>query len=127
MSFIVVLGVLMFNSKTDALVDNNYYEKGLNYDKDYNRKERVKIDDAAPIITITKDNIILTFKNKAEGSIQLVRNSDKRMDKSIPLSTDAANVVKIPLQGIEKGQWRLIMSWTSEGLDYLNEQEILIK
>jgi len=127
MSFIVVLGVLMFNSKTDALVDNDYYEKGLNYDKDYNRKEQVKIDDAAPIIEITADNILLTFKNKAEGSIKLVRNSDKRMDKNITMLTDAANVVKIPLQGIEKGQWRLIISWTSEGLDYLNEQEILIK
>lgn len=127
MSFIVVLGVLMFNSNTDALVDNDYYEKGLNYDKDYNRKEQVKIDDAAPIVKLTEDNIILRFKNKAEGNIKLLRNSDKRMDKNIALSTDATNEVKIPLQGIEKGQWRLIISWTTEGLNYLNEQEILIK
>jgi hypothetical protein len=127
MSFIVVLGILMFNSQTDALVDNDYYEKGLNYDKDYNRKEQVKTDNAAPVIAIVEGNIILTFKHKAEGNIKLVRNSDKRMDKNITMFTDAANVVKISLKGIEKGQWRLIISWTSEGHDYLNEQEILIK
>ena len=126
MSFIIVLGILMINSKTDALVDTDYYEKGLNYDKDYNRKEQVKTDDAAPQVSVASDYILLIFKNKAKGELKLVRNSDKRLDKKVTISTDSANEVKIPTKGIEKGQWRLIISWTTADKAYLNEQEVKI-
>ncbi len=126
MSFIVVLVVLMINSKSDALVDTDYYEKGLAYDQDYNRKEQVKIDNAAPVISITDSNILLTFKDKAEGELKLIRNSDKRMDKRISINTDVLHTMKVPLNGIEKGQWRLIIAWSTDGIPYLNEQEIII-
>lgn len=126
MSFIVVLVVLMINSKSDALVDTDYYEKGLAYDQDYNRKEQVKIDDAAPIISITDGNILLTFKDKANGELKLIRNSDKRLDKRISISTDVLHTVRVPITGIEKGQWRLIIAWSTDGKSYLNEQEIMI-
>jgi len=126
MTFIIVLAVLMINSKTDALVDTDYYEKGLAYDKDYNRKEQVKADNAAPEIIVTDGFIQLTFKDKAEGDIKLVRNSDKRMDKKIAISTDTLHIVKVPLNGIEKGQWRLIISWSTDGKAYLNEQEVMV-
>ncbi|SDL03946.1 hypothetical protein SAMN04487898_11490 [Pedobacter sp. ok626] len=126
MSFIIVLAVLMINSKTDALVDTDYYQKGLDYDKDYSRKEQVKSDNAAPSINITRDYIVLLFKNKAKGDIKLVRNADQKMDKKMSIQTDSANEVKIPLKGIEKGQWRLIISWMSTEKAYLNEQEVII-
>lgn len=126
MSFIIVLAIKMINSKSDALVDTDYYEKGLAYDEDYKRKENVKTDDAAPVISITESFILLTFKDKAVGELKLVRNSDKRLDKKISISTDSLHTVKIPLIGIEKGQWRLIISWTTDGKAYLNEQEIII-
>ena len=47
MSFIVVLAVLMFNSNADPLVDEDYYEKGLNYDREMKRMEKAKKDSIA--------------------------------------------------------------------------------
>lgn len=44
MSFIVVLGILMFRSTPDPLVDEDYYEKGLNYDLEMKRMEKLKAD-----------------------------------------------------------------------------------
>jgi hypothetical protein len=126
MSFIIVLAVKMINSKSDALVDTDYYEKGLAYDEDYKRKEHVKTDDAAPEVSITENFIQLTFKDKAEGELKLIRNSDKKLDKKISISTDKLHTVRIPLIGIEKGQWRFIIAWTTEGKAYLNEQEVMI-
>lgn len=126
MSFIIILGVLMINSKTDALVDTDYYEKGLAYDKEYSRKEQVKTDNAAPRINIINGHMLITFIHPAEGNIKLVRNSDKRLDKKIAIKTDTLQQVSIPLNGIEKGQWRLIISWTGKGKSYLNEQEVMI-
>lgn len=127
MSFIVVLGVLMFNSESDALVDIDYYEKGLDYDKDYNRKAQVQTDDARPEITISADQLLISFKAQAKGELKLVRNSDKRMDKRASIKTDDARQVKIPLKGIAKGQWRVILSWESDGKAYLDEQEVRIE
>lgn len=126
MSFIIVLAVKMINSKTDALVDNDYYEKGLAYDKDYNRKEQVKIDGAAPKIEVKNGYVVLTFKDKAVGEAKLIRNSDKRLDRKIMISTDTLNSVKIPAVELEKGRWRLIISWTTDGKAYLDEQEVMV-
>lgn len=127
MSFIIVLGVLMFNSKNDALVDKDYYEKGLDYDQDYNRKEQVKTDDAVPDISVSATELVITFKAAAEGEVKLVRNADQRMDQKAALKTDPANQVKFPLGKLAKGQWRIILSWVSGGKAYLYEQEIVIK
>lgn len=126
MSFIIVLAVLMFNSKTDALVDTDYYEKGLAYDQDYQRKEQVNADNAAPEITITDGFLFLTFKDKAAGNLTLVRSSDKQMDRKTAIQTDTLNRVKVPLKGIANGQWRMIVAWSTNGKAYLNEQEINI-
>lgn len=127
MSFIVVLGVLMFNSKTDALVDTDYYEKGLEYDKDYNRKEQVKADHARPEIRPSAGYLKLSFKTAAAGELKLLRSSDKKMDKRVAIRTDERNQVNIRLSGIAKGPWRVIISWQSDGKAYLDEQEVNIE
>lgn len=127
MTFIVVLAVMMFNSKPDALVDNDYYEKGLNYNADYNLKEQVKADHAAPEILILPGEILLKFKAAAEGKVKIVRPSDKRMDKVVNFKTDAAYRSAIPSKEIAKGRWKLIITWNSAGKSYLDEQEVMVK
>ena len=46
MSFIVVLGVLMIGSTPDPLVDEDYYEKGLNYDQEMKLKKNQEARDS---------------------------------------------------------------------------------
>ncbi|TDQ11316.1 FixH family protein [Pedobacter metabolipauper] len=127
MTFIIVLAVCMFRSKTDALVDTDYYEKGLNYNADYKLKEQVKADHAAPAIYVGDDGLWITFQKPATGKIRMVRNSDKRMDQSISMGTDSLNRVNIPLPGVAKGQWKLIINWLSDEKNYLYEQEVMIR
>ncbi|MCX2453523.1 FixH family protein [Pedobacter sp. PLR] len=127
MSFIIILAIKMCNSSPDALVDNDYYEKGLNYDKEYQLKEQVKTDHARPQIQVGSEGIILTFKTAAEGKINMVRTSDKRMDKVIQIKTDEQHRVAIPLTGIAKGRWKLIINWNSAGKSYLDEQEVMVE
>lgn len=127
MSFIIVLAIKMFNSSPDALVDNDYYEKGLNYDKEYHLKEQVKKDQAKPVVEVNAEGIILTFKASAEGKVNMVRTADKRMDKVIQIHTDEQHRAAIPLTGIAKGRWKLIINWKSAGKFYLDEQEVTIE
>jgi hypothetical protein len=127
MSFITVLVVIMFNSKTDALVDNDYYEKGINYNKVYNLKEQVNLDHAKPEIVVSGETIGLTFKKQAKGNVRLMRTSDKRLDRAMPFETNQTKQVFIPAVNLPKGSWRLIIEWESLSKKYLYEQEINIK
>ncbi|RZM29342.1 MAG: hypothetical protein EOO88_05320 [Pedobacter sp.] len=47
MAFILVLGIFMIRSNPDPLVDEDYYEKGLNYDQELKRMEEIKKDSIA--------------------------------------------------------------------------------
>jgi len=127
MIFIVVLGIMMFNSKKDALVDTDYYEKGINYNQTYNSKEQTKNDHAKPEIILNQDMLLLTFKEKAAGTIKLMRTADKNLDKAIPFTSNVNKQVIIPSAGLQKGSWRLIIDWGSGSKKYLYEQEITIK
>lgn len=124
MSFIIVLAVIMFNSKTDALVEQDYYEKGIHYDETFNRKEQVIKDHAAPLIRIKPEFLNMTFSKPAKGTIRMVRNSDKKQDRIMPFETDTAMQVNLPLGGLKKGTWKLIAEWDSADKAYLTEQEI---
>lgn len=124
MSFIIVLAVIMFNSKTDALVEQDYYEKGIHYDETFNRKEQVIKDHAAPMISIQPELLNITFSKPAKGTIRMVRNSDKKQDRIMPFETDTAMQVNLPLGGLKKGTWKLIAEWDSADKTYLTEQEI---
>lgn len=126
MTFIIVLGVFMFNSKDDALVETDYYEKGINYDQDYNRKEQVRTDHAQPVIATGQETIVLNFKESAKGTIKLMRTSDKSLDRMVPFETDSASRVVIPSASLKKGSWRVIINWQSNEKAYLYEQEISI-
>lgn len=127
MSFIIVLAVIMFNSKNDALVDNDYYEKGINYNQVYNRKEQVTLDHARPDVTILPEYLSLTFKQQSSGTIRLMRTADKKMDRVFPFESNENLLVNIPAAGLHTGPWRLIIEWVSNGKSYLDEREIIIK
>ncbi len=51
MSFIITLAVLMIRNDSDDFIDANYYEKGIEYDKDYERKNQLIEDKAEPKIS----------------------------------------------------------------------------
>lgn len=127
MTFIIVLAVIMFNSKSDALVDNDYYEKGINYNQVYNRKEQVKLDHAQPAVVLLPEQVSITFKHQSSGTIRLMRTSDKKLDRVFPFESNENLLVSIPSAGLHTGPWRLIIEWVSNGKSYLDEREIIIK
>jgi hypothetical protein len=124
MIFIVALVIIMLNSKKDALVDNNYYEKGINYDQEYRLKEQTSTDHAKPLISTGPEVIMLAFQAKAIGTVHFMRTSDKSMDITLPFESNAEHQVVIPSGNLKKGSWRLIISWESMDKKYLYEQEI---
>jgi hypothetical protein len=111
MSFIVVLGVLMIRSDSDALVETNYYEKGLNYDDEYAAKTQVGKDQASPEISIT---------------VKLTRNDSKSSDTTVKFITKSGKLT-LNISRLAKGRWHMITAWENpEGIKYLKDEEVYL-
>ena len=121
--FITGMSIYMFASPDDGF-DHAYYEKGLNYDKDYNREALVVADHAQPAIKITKNDIVITFGQPAKGEVRFERPSSTAMDHVFPV--DGQTVV-IPAPAIARGNWQLVFDWKSNGKSYLFNKEIYFK
>ena len=126
MTMIGTYAYLMMTSKSDELVDKDYYEKGINYDVDYNKKENVKRNHMEPSVLLGSDSLVITFPSAAVGTLKLIRTADKTMDRSFPLETDIENRFKISTRGRESGLWKLQMDWTASGVAYLYEKEVML-
>lgn len=127
MTFIIVLAVLMIRSETDALVDQDYYEKGINYDHEFSLKEQVIKDNALPAILISGENLIITFKTESTGTLKIMRTAKKSMDRIMSFKTDNDKNVILSSRDLAKGNWKFIMQWkANNGNAYLNEQEVSI-
>jgi hypothetical protein len=125
MSFIITLAVLMIRSDSDDLVDVNYYEKGIEYDKDYDRKNQLIKDMAEPEINVT-DQLTIIFKSPAKGSLRFIHPSDKTKDNTISIDSGNDNQVQIPLDEYRKGHWKVSIEWESNQKSYLYEKNIII-
>jgi hypothetical protein len=124
--FITSMGIYMFLSPVDDY-DHQYYEKGLNFNQDYNHEKQVAKDHAQPAIQIADGYLKLTFIHAVKGKITFERPSNNLMDKVFQLDSGSGMETDIPVGSMDRGQWRLVVSWKSDNKDYLYQKEIFIK
>ncbi|MCJ8208962.1 FixH family protein [Mucilaginibacter sp. RS28] len=122
--FIASLAGYMLTQPDDY--DKQYYEKGLAFDKDYAKEKQVNTDKAKPVVRIAGNQLEATFVKAASGTVKFLRPSDRRLDQSFSLKTDANDVVTFPVAKFTTGQWQLVFEWTSGGKQYLYKQEVFI-
>jgi hypothetical protein len=125
MAFIITLAVLMIRSGSDDLVDKDYYQKGIEYDKDYDRKSQMQKDQAEPEISIG-DSIRIVFNKPMTGTVRFLHPSDNKKDRIVSLNSGIAKEVALSLSDIAKGHWKLIIEWKSDAKEYLFEKSITI-
>lgn len=128
MMFIVGMVVYMFYVHgRDALIEENYYEKGINYNAEYNAKQNVLNDDAKPKITITKTQIIIQVKDSAKYDLVLMRPANSNDDVKLKgQTTGTANLILVDKTKMPKGMWFLNLQWQASGKDYLFKNNITL-
>lgn len=128
-SFVVFIGgmsYVMFKSPADDF-DHAYYEKGLNFDHDYNREELVTKEHVQPVIAIDTCCIRFTFPQVIKGRVQFTRPSSDVRDTSFIIDNTKGNPVEILTRHLAKGKWQLAFEWKSGQKEYLYHQEVSIK
>lgn len=125
MLFIISLAVAIFNQKADDY-DHSYYEKGLDFDNDYKREQRVVTDRAKPAIKVKAGILNLEFKEQTKGKLHFQRPSDQKMDKEMLFDTDASGKSEVSIKQFTRGRWQLIIEWAQHDRQYLYQQEIFV-
>ena len=111
----------------DPLVEENYYEKGINYDVEYNALQNVIKDKAQPKISVTSSQIIIELKAEASYKAVLMRPSSSADDVKLNGKTTGDNhLILVDKSKLAKGMWFLNLQWQSQGKDYLYKNNITL-
>ena len=126
MAFIITLSVKMILSNDDALIEKDYYEKGLNYDETYNSKQSAIADSVVPAIDVNEYGLSISFPDPASCRLNFKRLSDARMDTTFNRDTDEDFSIQVFEGDLQSGPWLLKLNYTINEKNYLLEQEIIM-
>lgn len=128
MLFIICMVAYMFTKQgNDALVDDDYYEKGLNYNEDYTLQQNVLKDQATPTFNQTQTQLIFKLKDSAQYTLNMMCMAKAKSDrKLVGITLGKENLIIIPTLRLEKGRWALALNWSTKTNKYLFKKEIII-
>ena len=128
MLFITAMVIYMFSVHgNDALVDEDYYEKGINYNQEYNASKNVITDHAEPKITLTESQIIIQLKDSATFEWKLMRPSTVKDDiKDKGFTVSDSHLILINAKNMHTGLWFLELKWKSNGKEYQFKKSIIL-
>ena len=128
MLFIIILVTYMFSvNGKDALVEEDYYEKGLSYNQEYNAKQNVLDNNAQPQIKITENQIIVQLKDSATYVLKLLRPSAQKEDIATKGNTIGnGNLILIDRKSLSKGLWTLSIQWESNKKSFFYKTDLTL-
>ncbi len=132
LSIIGLIALIIFSGKIKfGMVDENYYEKDLQYQDQIDRIERAGELQEAVKIELIGNYISIDFPELFEptevsGEIKLYRPSDPQLDQFINILLDNEGRQFIETTRLKSGAWKLMLTWYYDDLDYYIEKRIFI-
>ncbi len=126
MLFIVGMVIYMFSIHgRDALIENDYYEKGIHYDQEYEAEQNLLNDQATPVINVRAQQLVIKLKDSASYTLTLMKPADATADRKLEGHTvGTEHLVLANCKGMSAGRWFLKLEWQSAGKNYLYKTNI---
>jgi hypothetical protein len=128
---IAVMVVISLSSPTD-LVTDRYYERGIAYQEQIATLQRTVAREEKLAVALEDGGIRIVFPRREEvvplsGTILLYRPSDKSRDRSVPVLPDSTGSQRISSAGLERGLWKVKVSWKEKGTEYYGEEQVMLR
>jgi hypothetical protein len=129
--FILTL-VLLASFRDVQLVEDDYYQKGLDYQQQIDRIKRTNELDrkVTAAYNTSSGNIEVTFPsmgNKAiSGTIKMFRPSNRRYDFEVPIKVDSSGVQEIASEKMLPGYWQLKILWKVDSVEYFSQIPLMV-
>jgi len=131
-SVVGLIVLIIFSGTLDfGLVEEDYYEKGLQYQDQIERVESTNKLSEPVEITNLGSNIYIKFPELFEfdmikGKIQLFRPSDPKLDRFVPLQLDEEGQQVINVSSLDQGAWIVKLNWSHDSIEYYTEKRIFL-
>jgi len=131
-SIVGLIVLIIFSQSLDfGLVQDDYYEQDLKYQKQIERIERTNALPESVKILLVNDVLLVDFPelfqaNEVGGSIHLFRPSDPNLDQKISLELLNDGTQEIDVTQLLKGSWLVKLNWSHKDLEYYMEKRIFL-
>ncbi len=132
--FVGCVGIVVLAcSQRFDLVKSNYYSDEMQFQKTMDSRNRAQTmaNQMAAVYDANLGQIKLSFSsahplNLSNGQIELYRPDEAKLDQNFDLKTDANGIQTIDVKNFRAGLWRIKISWTANGQNYLVEKHVVI-
>ena len=128
MTFISTMVYYMYKQNVE-LVDADYYEKGIKYQDEIDKRNAIKGLDHAIIFDSLKNELVFetAMGGHISGTVKLYRPSDSKMDRQIPFELNDEGRFFYNVSALAKGPWKFTFEWKIGTQAMAVEREITLK
>ncbi len=127
-----MVGMVFYSRGLDhSLVEENYYQKDLQYQQVITAMKNTASLSRDILISRDKQREVIRFSFPEEtaspqGSIQFYRPADKDMDFTLPINPDPDGLQEFAYSRLPKGRWTVKVNWTAAGKHFYSEQIVVL-
>lgn len=129
--FVVIFVFSKFNRV--SLVEDDYYQQELQYQKQINRVENARSLSVPVRIRYSRNLQRMEFQFPKHGAaaaitgrIEFFRPSDASLDHAVAITLNPEFKQAIPTSKLATGLWRLKINWTQENREFYFEDTIVV-
>ena len=124
---LTMIGAVIYSTTLDVnLVEENYYEKEVNYQQVITKKENALRDSATFDVAVVGDSVVIHFPTTvAQGKAYFMRSADVNNDKKFELKVLNGKQT-FSKELFKAGTYNLQIDWKGNSADYYWEEKINI-
>lgn len=131
--FAMLLAYLVYKTGevTSEMVTDNYYEKELEYNAQYDARKNVLDLTQKPTIELTGTELVITYPAEAvsadtRGEVYFYSINNVAKDRLFTFKTDSVNRQVFSKEMLVSGNYNIQLKWTTDSVEYLFDKNIYI-
>ena len=127
MTIIVVIVASMMNREVD-LVTDSYYDKEIKYQQQIDKEKRTAELSKKIVVNYTGNYVNITFPKdeKPTGDLYFYRPANLHKDFKVPINPDKNFSQVLDVSKLDRGLWKLQISWSVNNNDYYTEKILML-
>lgn len=118
--------------QTNDMLDENYYEKEMNYQSLIDAAQNLNLVNDSLLINQNETYVIVhvprtLISNFEQGNLTFLRIDDKRKDFTFDFKPNEEGILQIEKFKFIPGTYKARMKWRNLGKDYYREQNLIVE
>lgn len=128
----LVAFIIFASAQRDDLVQPDYYEAELRYQRQIDRIQRTQSMARPAAISYDAPRHRITIQlppahaHGSSGQVHLYRPADARLDQELPLAVNSEGQQHVDAAPLRPGLWKVRVQWSAAGEEYYLDQSIVL-